>query len=101
MATIHAPADLLVHADFVCARLMPFIFRMSGWLYLVVAVGCGLQRYGWRLLQLLRCPGTQDISVFFNSPVGAVCCWWIITCLIDGDQTMSPPLISADSDLRR
>ena len=33
------------------ACLMPFIFRMSGWLYLVVAVGLsfGFSWYGWRL----------------------------------------------------
>jgi hypothetical protein len=52
---------------------MPFIFRMSGWLYLVVAVGLsvGFSSAGMAA-QLLRCLGTQDISVFFNSPVGAV-----------------------------
>ena len=33
------------------ACMMPFIFRMSGWLYLVVAVGLsfGFSWYGWRL----------------------------------------------------
>lgn len=33
------------------ACLMPFIYRMSGWLYLVVAVGVsvGFSWYGWRL----------------------------------------------------
>ena len=33
------------------ACLMPFIFKMSGWLYLVVAIGlsAGFSWYGWRL----------------------------------------------------
>ena len=35
------------------ACLMPFVFRMSGWLYLVAALGlsAGFTWYGWRLLR--------------------------------------------------
>ena len=57
------------------ACLMPFIYGMSGWLYLAVGRGAEhrLLRLRLRALaQLLRCAGAQDLPLFPDPPERAV-----------------------------
>jgi hypothetical protein len=58
------------------ACLMPFVYGMSSWLYLVAAVvlSVGFCWYAFcAVAQLLRRPGAQDLPLFPDPPERAVC----------------------------
>jgi heme O synthase-like polyprenyltransferase len=66
------------------ATLLPFIFGMSGWIYLLAAIVLGALVHGLRLAavaRLQRRAGPQDLPLLDLAPVAAVrrACWWTTT----------------------